>query len=301
MLGDVEQTEQGDNANVQGIAVISRLTGASRSLLMLASGLKLWVIKFQDNPQHPRLVLTEYIATEIARSLGLSVPPCKFVGVPQSALDRNLSGVNLDPRYHRPGLHFGSKFTAQRDSMKPVHFFPSQDLPRVSNLAEVTGIYALDVWLGNTDSRQVVFVPNRSATAFQAWWIDFGECFGGGGGWENRNWNPCCMLQTRQMYTAFNDVKKLARWVERIQSFPTHRLTDIIMSIPAVLRDPEMPALEMLVSRLDERRSEIAELIVAAVATTRETRRHCRHEEWDQVGFTPSLVKGAIQAYTDPL
>ena len=58
--------------------VVSKLPGASRSLLLIDYGSKLWIVKFLRNPQHRRVVINEYLGTRIAADLGLTVPDCTF-------------------------------------------------------------------------------------------------------------------------------------------------------------------------------------------------------------------------------
>ena len=63
---------------VQGIR---RMRGGAQSQLMLGADGKLWVVKFQNNPQHVRVLANELIATRLAQAVGLTVPASDVVEV----------------------------------------------------------------------------------------------------------------------------------------------------------------------------------------------------------------------------
>ena len=48
---------------------------------MLGADGNLWVVKFQNNPQHVRVLANELIATRLAHAVGLPVPRCDVVEV----------------------------------------------------------------------------------------------------------------------------------------------------------------------------------------------------------------------------
>src|SRR5579872_1382405 len=66
---------------VLAVQAIRRMRGGAQSQLMLGSDGKLWVVKFQNNPQHLRVLANELIATRLAEAVGLTVPPCDVVEV----------------------------------------------------------------------------------------------------------------------------------------------------------------------------------------------------------------------------
>ena len=63
---------------VQGIR---RMRGGAQSQLMLGADGKLWVVKFQNNPQGVRVLANELIATRLAEAVGLTVPATDVVEV----------------------------------------------------------------------------------------------------------------------------------------------------------------------------------------------------------------------------
>ena len=58
-----------------GLAVqaIRKMRGGAQSQLMLGADGKLWVVKFQNNPQHLRVLANELIATRLAGNLTCTV------------------------------------------------------------------------------------------------------------------------------------------------------------------------------------------------------------------------------------
>ena len=66
---------------VLAVQQIRAMRGGAQSQLMLGSDGNLWVVKFQNNPQHTRVLANEYLATRLAASVGLTVPACEVVEV----------------------------------------------------------------------------------------------------------------------------------------------------------------------------------------------------------------------------
>src|ERR1700734_3838102 len=98
---------------VLAVQAIRRMRGGAQGQLMLGADGALWVVKFQNNPQHLRVLANELIATRLAEAVGLCVPRTDVVEVTEW-LVRNTAGMDLDVgrRAERcsPGLQFGSQF-----------------------------------------------------------------------------------------------------------------------------------------------------------------------------------------------
>lgn len=91
---------------------IRRMRGGAQSHLMLASDGHPYVVKFQNNPQHIRVLANELLATRLADAIGLSVPACEVVEV-TDWLIQNSKELNVDlgqsQEQYSPGLQFGSR------------------------------------------------------------------------------------------------------------------------------------------------------------------------------------------------
>src|SRR6059058_3800167 len=96
---------------VLAVQAIRRMRGGAQSQLMLGSDGKLWVVKFQNNPQHLRVLANELIATRIAAAVGLAVPATDVVEVTEW-LVRHTAAMEFDLPHSRAarcsaGLQFG--------------------------------------------------------------------------------------------------------------------------------------------------------------------------------------------------
>src|ERR1700759_1302553 len=99
---------------VLAVQAIRRMRGGAQSQLMLGSDGQLWVVKFQNNPQHLRVLANELIATRIAEAGGLSVPATDVVEVTEwlvkhtreMTIERSSTAVECCVA----GLQFGSRF-----------------------------------------------------------------------------------------------------------------------------------------------------------------------------------------------
>ena len=88
---------------VVAVQQIRRMRGGAQGQLMLASDRKLYVVKFQNNPQHVRVLANEFLATRLAEAVGLSVPVSDGGGNPV----RRARPVHVVRRHttHVPGDH----------------------------------------------------------------------------------------------------------------------------------------------------------------------------------------------------
>src|ERR1700761_371665 len=68
----------GSSVAVTAVQQIRRMRGGAQSQLMLASDGHLYVVKFRNNPQHVRVLANELLATRLAESAGLAVPPSEI-------------------------------------------------------------------------------------------------------------------------------------------------------------------------------------------------------------------------------
>ena len=66
---------------ITAVQAIRRMRGGAQSQLMLGVDGDLWVVKFRNNPQHPRVLPNEFISTRIAEAVGLTVPRTAAVQV----------------------------------------------------------------------------------------------------------------------------------------------------------------------------------------------------------------------------
>src|ERR1700746_3142791 len=70
-----------NNAKLYATQHVRRMRGGSQSHLMRASDGGYWIVKFVNNPQHPRVLANEFLASRIGRCLGFAMPEVQGIGV----------------------------------------------------------------------------------------------------------------------------------------------------------------------------------------------------------------------------
>src|SRR5947209_20240357 len=137
------------------------MRGGAQSQLMLGSDGKLWVVKFQNNPQHLRVLANELIATRLAAAAGLTVPVSDVVEVTDWLVNNTLDMVIDYGQGTRQacaaGLQFGAQFVGGLMPGQVIDYLPQPQLDEVRNLKEFAGMLAIDKWTGNCNGRQAVF------------------------------------------------------------------------------------------------------------------------------------------------
>jgi hypothetical protein len=143
---------RGFGLSVLAVQAIRRMRGGAQSQLMLGADGKLWVVKFQNNPQDVRVLANELIATRLAAAVGLTVPASDVVEVTDWLVANTLDMFVELPRGQRQryvsGLQFGSQFVGGLMPGQVVDYLPEQQLDEVRNLAEFAGMLCIDKWAG---------------------------------------------------------------------------------------------------------------------------------------------------------
>jgi len=66
---------------VEAVQHIRRMRGGAQGQLMLGADGHAYVVKFQNNPQHMRVLANEFLASKLARAAGLTVPEVDVIEV----------------------------------------------------------------------------------------------------------------------------------------------------------------------------------------------------------------------------
>ena len=165
---------------------VRRMRGASQPWLVRCEDGESYVVKFQNNPQHARVLANEMLASRLARLVGLPAPAPAFVEVSSSLIGSNPHlafdvGERREPIL--PGLQFGSQFPGFPNQTLVVDFLPDRLLRRVKDLAAVfLGAFVFDKWTCNCDGRQVIFhrPAGDAGSSYSVAMIDQGFCFNDG-------------------------------------------------------------------------------------------------------------------------
>jgi len=251
---------------VYAVQAVRKMRGGSQPQLMLGADQKLWVVKFQNNPQHVRVLANEMIASGIAAAIGLTVPATDVVEVAPWLVE-NSAGLEFElgqgrRERCRPGLHFGSQWVGGPSSGHVVDLLPEQQLSDVSNLNEFAGMLCLDKWGANCDERQAVFSRGRNQGRYRATFVDHGFYFNAG------EWNfPDAPLRAtarrNEVYAKVTGWNSFEPWLHCIEEMEPSILYDIAETVPPEWYGGRRPDMEHLVDRLLARRSRVRDLILA--------------------------------------
>lgn len=240
------------------------MRGGAQSHLMLASDGQLYVVKFQNNPQHIRVLANELLATRLAAAVGLTVPHVDVVEV-TGWLIRNTPELHLEMRGQsaqcQPGLQFGSQLVGGLMPGQVVDYLPEEMLLETRNLGEFAGILALDKWTCNANGRQAVFQKTRRERRYRATFIDQGYCFHAGD-WVFEDLPLRGVYPQNSVYRGVAGWRSFEPWLTRIETLDPAVVWEIAGAVPPEWYGGDLAVMEDLVKRLLARRSRVRELIV---------------------------------------
>ena len=247
---------------VQAVQQIRRMRGGAQGHLMLGADGHVYVVKFQNNPQHRRVLANELLASRLAAAAGLSVPQTELVEVSQWLVE-NTQELEIDlgrtRERCRAGLHFGSRFAGGMMPGQVVDYLPEEQMTELKNLAEFAGILALDKWTANANGRQAVFVRRQRERRYKAVFIDFGYCFHAGE-WRFEDAPLRGVYYRNDVYREITGWQSFEPWLARLETLSEDTVWAIANEVPPEwYGDPV--ELEELVNKLLARRGRIRELI----------------------------------------
>ena len=257
---------------VLAVQAIRRMRGGAQGQLMLGADGNLWVVKFQNNPQHLRVLANELIATRLAEAAGLTVPATDVVEV-TDWLIRNTPGMRVEvargpSKPLRAGLQFGSRFVGGLLPGQVVDYLPEQQLEEVRNLGEFAGMLALDKWTGNCNGRQAVFDRQPRRRMYRATFIDQGFCFNAGE-WSFPDSPLRGVYARNRVYAGVTGWQSFEPWLGRIEEMAAETLWSIAEMVPPEWYG-EVTAIERLMDQLLGRRGRVRELIAQFRDSNRE-------------------------------
>lgn len=146
-----------------------------------------------------------------------------------------------------------------------VHdYLPDEQLRTVENLNDFVGMLVFDKWTCNTNGRQAIFFMEPGRSQYQAWMIDQGFCF------NAQNWDfpdaPLRGLYARhRVYESVRGVETFEPWLERLEKRINETVLDELhKEIPPEWYNFDIEALFGLLERLNRRRKQVREWILAA-------------------------------------
>ena len=257
---------------VTAVQQIRRMRGGAQSHLMLGSDGHLYVVKFQNNPQHLRVLANELLATRLAEAVGLSVPATEVIEV-SDWLIANTPGMQMQmgraEERCAAGLQFGSRYVGGLMPGQVVDFLPEEQLGEVRNLEEFAGMLVIDKWTGNSNGRQAVFHRKPREKRYRATFVDQGYCFHAGE-WRFPDAPLRGVYARNQVYAGVIGWESFSPWLERVERMEPETIWAIAEAVPPIWYGGDLRDMERLVEALLERRSRVRELVVQFRESSRE-------------------------------
>ncbi len=275
---------------LRAIEQIRRMRGGAQAHLMRCSDENYYVVKFQNNPQHRRVLVNELLGTRLASRLGLPTAPVSVVDVPQELIRLTAELCIETARTRIPcaaGLQFGSRYPGDPRRLTLHDFLPDEKLRDVDNLHDFAGMLVFDKWTCNTNGRQTVFFETRQRLdgqtpsaplrdgakagqpAYHTVMIDQGFCFNAG------EWNfpdaPLRGLYARnRVYEGVIGMESFAPWLERLEKQVSERmLAELAEEIPPAWYEDDYDGLMRLLEQIYRRRTRVPELLLSAKKSNR--------------------------------
>ncbi|MBZ5508659.1 MAG: phosphatidylinositol kinase [Acidobacteriia bacterium] len=250
---------------VEAVQHVRRMRGGAQAHLMRADDGHFYVVKFQNNPQHLRVLANELLATRLAESIGLPVPVTEIIEVREwlveNTLELHMDLAGLSSRC-KPGLQFGARYVCDPAEGQVFDYLPESMMSKVKNLAVFAGMLVADKWLGNANGRQAVFWKKTTERKYTATFIDQGYCFNAG------EWNfPDSALRgvyaRNFVYQQVTGWESFEPWLSRVENLAPAAVQEIAGAVPPEWAGNDWGELENLVENIIERRSKVRELITA--------------------------------------
>lgn len=237
---------------------VRKMRGGAQAHLLEADDGHWYVVKFRNNPQHPRVLVNELISSALLEYLQVSAPPTALIHVSPEFLAAN-PDIHLELGAQRvavdPGWHFGSRFPGDPAVTAVYDFLPDALLKGLVNPEDFRGILVFDKWAGNADARQCVFYramvrSQRSASrpGFVARMIDHGFTFNGPH-WDFPD-SPLQGLYPRKIvYQGVRSLDDFQPWLDQAMHCPEEAIDLAWKRVPSAWIEGEEDALQDLLER----------------------------------------------------
>jgi hypothetical protein len=249
------------NTCVSAVQHLRPLRGGAQSHLLRASDGNAYVTKFQNNPQHIRVLANEMLATRLGVLLGLPMPRVEVIEVSDWLIERTpdlrirLAGHDIPCR---SGKHLGSLYVGECALL--TDYLPQELIKQVSNISDFARVLVLDKWTGNADGRQAVFSRRTSRSRYRATFIDQGYCFNAGE-WTFPDYPLRGVFATNCVYEAVTGWESFEPAVTMVEEMGPDAIWQCVVDIPEEWYESDRLALHRLVDALGARRTMIRRLI----------------------------------------
>ena len=252
------------NPCISAVQHLRPLRGGAQAHLLRASDGASYVTKFQNNPQHIRVLANEMLATNLGLALGLPMPRVEVIEVCDWLIEHTedlriqLAGSKIPCQ---SGKQLGSLYIGLESPGMTFEYLPRESLQGVLNVTDFARVLVLDKWTCNSDGRQAIFSRNTlRSQRHHATFIDQGYCF------NASEWSfPDCPL--RGVYANNCVYEDVAGWeafepaLTRAEEMDSDAIWRCAAEIPEEWYEGDRDGLNRLVEALHHRRGAIRKLI----------------------------------------
>lgn len=249
---------------ISAVQHLRRLRGGSQSHLLRASDGASYVTKFQNNPQHIRVLANEMLATRLGLALGLPMPRVEVIEVSDwliahtPELRIQLGGIDIPCH---AGKQLGSLYVGDDTPGLTLDYMARELLQDVRNLQDFARVLVLDKWTCNADGRQAIFSrKSPRSRRYQATFIDQGYCFNAGE-WTFPDFPLRGVYGNNSVYEVVMGWETFEPALSRAEGTDAHTIWRCAADIPEEWYERDREGLERLVEKLSERRRIIRNLI----------------------------------------
>ncbi|MGH9511362.1 MAG: HipA family kinase [Terriglobales bacterium] len=247
---------------ISAIQHLRPLRGGAQSHLLRATDGNWYVTKFQNNPQHIRVLANEMLATRLGLRLGLPMPRVEVIYVSDWLIEHT-EDLRIQLAGHaipcRSGKQLGSLYVGSPGMT--LEYLPQELLANVINVADFAGVLVLDKWTCNADGRQAIFSHKApQSRRFNATFIDQGYCFNASE-WTFPDYPLRGVYATNSVYEGVGRWDAFEPALTQAEEMDTEAIWQCAADIPEEWYEGDRGGLHRLVEALYSRRSLIRRLI----------------------------------------
>ncbi|MBZ5667582.1 MAG: phosphatidylinositol kinase [Acidobacteriia bacterium] len=249
---------------ISAVEHLRPLRGGAQSHLLRASDGACYVTKFQNNPQHIRVLANEMLATRLGITLGLPMPRVQVIEVSDELIEHTedlriqLGGAKVPCR---SGKQMGSLYVGCQGHGMTLDYLPHELLQRVLNVADFARILVLDKWTCNSDGRQAIFCrTTERSQRYTATFIDQGYCFNAGD-WTFPDSPLRGVYANNCVYESVTGWESFEPALTRAEEMDADTMWRCAAEIPEEWYEGDRDGLNRLVEALHHRRGAIRKLI----------------------------------------
>ena len=243
------------------------MRGGAQGQLMLGADGHVYVVKFQNNPQHMRVLANEFLAAKLAAAAGLTAPDVASWSRFQAWLIENTPELEMDLGRTRercqPGLQFGSRFAGGLMPGQVVDYLPEEQLAGGEEPGRVCrhpGPRQVDRQRQRAPGGVHAQGSANGATTRSSSTSDIAFMPGNG----DLRMRRCAESTIATMFTArVTGWDSFEPWLTRLETMPAETVWAAANEVPPEWYGGDQSEMEALVEKLLARRSRIRELIEA--------------------------------------